>query len=190
MKREKSIICRDIKAEERNLRRLFPKPQKGQEISCSSFDYDYEYNIRRRAIFNTYTRNKYTLYQLNCRLGSLSLEKEVNLDVVLSFSLGIISSLIFQELLKLYHSIPDLSDFFGKFFKGKDSIWIFIFVNLVLALLYMIGLEIRVLARWIKRCLIALFSDRYYLEDYEIEIIKAQLSKLEKQSFQEFRNPF
>lgn len=82
MKRKKTAIYHDIKREAKNLRKLFPK-------SKSCFGFDYEYNIRRRAIFNTYCRRKYTLQNLNYRLNNLNRKKDATLQVVLSFCLGI-----------------------------------------------------------------------------------------------------
>lgn len=188
MRKGKRIIYHDIKAEEKYLRELFPKPKDGPKISSPNFNY--EYNIKQRAIFNTYCRKKYTLYQLNYRLNTLKLKNRLSLYGVFSFIMGIFSGLLTQVFLELIQILPDFESLLKEYITEKIYSEFFYPTCILLASFGLLALVIGV-AAWVQRiCSRASFSDYYHLEAYEIHIIEAQLSTLENESLQKFRNLF
>lgn len=188
MKRKKAIIYYDIRAEERNLRRLFPKPKKGQKISCSSFDY--EYNIRRRAIFNTYCRRKYTLQNLNYRLNNLNRRKDATLQVVLSVCLGVFSGVIVQIILDWLQIYPEWERLFIQMLLKMEFGTLFRLIYLTVIVFATISLTVVIIIALSKNYAITVLSDHYHLEDYEKNIIEAQLLMLESNSTREWRSQF
>lgn len=179
-------ICVDIQEEEVVLRELFSMSKSGEDTPA--WDADCNYNIRRRAIFNTYCKRKYSLDELNYRLHKLNLKKNttmlITFPIVIGAFSGIIAQIIF-EWLKVYSEWERLA--LESTYKAEFSTLLHL-VSLPIILLLSTGLLIGIIVFLLRNHLKKFLSDDYILADYERNIIEAQLVKLRNNSFQSWRN--
>lgn len=184
MKKRKRSINRDINTEEKKFRTILPKSHMGGNLTW----WEYNYSVRRQAITYTYRENKYTPEELNCRLNSLRVAKSATMQVILPTLISIFSGVIVNMLLTWLGIYSEWEKLIVNASTGnnfKDLLQTFLIILIPLAMILFLVAIFILLS---KGQSITFLSDKYHLEDYEVEIIKTKLLELENNTFEKWEN--